>query len=80
MQHDKSMNIKLYGTVTVGERGQVVIPVEARREIGLKHNDKLLAMGNSTHDGIMFCKVSAMQEMVTKMRRTFGEIEKAVDE
>ncbi len=33
-----------YGTTTVGERGQVVIPVEAREKLGIKAGDKLLVL------------------------------------
>ena len=36
---------KFYGTTTVGERGQVVIPAEARRELGLTHSTKLMVFG-----------------------------------
>ncbi len=36
---------KLYGSVKVGERGQIVIPQEARVELGLRTGDKLLALG-----------------------------------
>ena len=33
---------KIYGTVTMGERGQVVIPMELRRQFKLNANDKLV--------------------------------------
>lgn len=33
---------KFYGAVTLGERGQIVIPQEARDEMGLKPGEKLL--------------------------------------
>ena len=36
---------KMYGTTTVGSRGQVVIPAEARKELGIKPGDQLLVMG-----------------------------------
>lgn len=39
-----------YGAVTVGERGQVVIPAQARRDHGITSGDKLIVLGNS--DGI----------------------------
>ena len=37
--------IECYGTATVGERGQIVIPAAAREEFGLKVGDKLLVFG-----------------------------------
>lgn len=36
---------KLYGTTTVGAKGQVVIPAEARRDLKLKPGDQLLVVG-----------------------------------
>ena len=36
---------KLYGTTTMGVRGQVVIPAEARKDLGLSPGDQLLVMG-----------------------------------
>jgi AbrB family looped-hinge helix DNA binding protein len=36
---------KLYGTTTMGVRGQVVIPAEARKELALKPGDQLVVMG-----------------------------------
>jgi AbrB family looped-hinge helix DNA binding protein len=40
--HDK----KLFGTATVGSKGQVVIPAEAREELGIKPGDRLYVMGS----------------------------------
>jgi AbrB family looped-hinge helix DNA binding protein len=36
---------KLYGTTTMGARGQVVIPAEARKDLGLSPGDQLMVMG-----------------------------------
>ncbi len=35
---------KLYGTATVGSRGQVVIPAQARKELGIKAGDHLMVV------------------------------------
>ncbi len=34
---------RLYGTVKVGDRGQVVIPAEARKELDIKPGDLFLS-------------------------------------
>lgn len=36
---------RIYGVVSVGERGQIVIPKEARDQFGIKNGDKLVVMG-----------------------------------
>lgn len=36
----------LFGMVKVGEKGQIVIPAEARRVFGIKAGDSLLILGD----------------------------------
>jgi|GEM_PF-608380 len=35
-----------YGAVTVSERGQVVLPAQSRRDLGINAGDKLLVLGD----------------------------------
>jgi AbrB family looped-hinge helix DNA binding protein len=35
---------KFYGTTTIGARGQVVIPAQARKDLNLKPGDQLVVM------------------------------------
>ncbi|MAG22301.1 MAG: hypothetical protein CL943_03285 [Candidatus Diapherotrites archaeon] len=37
-----------YGSATVGERGQLVLPIDARNEYNIKPGDKLVVMGSET--------------------------------
>ena len=36
----------IFGAVTVGEKGQIVIPVKARRIFGIKPGDDLILLGD----------------------------------
>ena len=36
---------EFYGSATVGERGQIVLPAELRKKVGIKAGDKLLVLG-----------------------------------
>ncbi|MGY0063731.1 AbrB/MazE/SpoVT family DNA-binding domain-containing protein [Streptomyces sp. LZ34] len=45
-----------YGAVTVSERGQIVVPALARRDLGIKAGDKLLVLGDPEH-GIALMKL-----------------------
>jgi AbrB family looped-hinge helix DNA binding protein len=42
---EKTKGPKFYGAVTVSERGQVAIPVEARRDLEIHEGEKLLVFG-----------------------------------
>lgn len=39
-------DMHLFGTATIGSKGQIVIPVEARTELGLEVGDKVLVIGS----------------------------------
>jgi AbrB family looped-hinge helix DNA binding protein len=56
----------LFGSVKVGERGQVVIPKEAREIFDIKPGDILLVLGD-TERGIALVKADALQEFARKI-------------
>ncbi|MCL5071556.1 MAG: AbrB/MazE/SpoVT family DNA-binding domain-containing protein [Actinobacteria bacterium] len=37
---------KFYGSVTVSKRGQIAIPIDARKDFNIKTGDKLLVFGD----------------------------------
>lgn len=59
--------IHLLGTVTVGPKGQVVIPVEAREKMGLAPGDKLVALYISHKRSIAFVPESELEKLIEKM-------------
>jgi AbrB family looped-hinge helix DNA binding protein len=54
-----------FGSVTVGERGQVVIPAEARKRYRIETGDKLLVLGTPHDKGIMICKIDDIRQFMT---------------
>ena len=58
--HDK----KLYGTATVGTKGQVVIPSDAREELGISAGDRLYVVGSPTKKFIGFIKEDQLRHIV----------------
>jgi AbrB family looped-hinge helix DNA binding protein len=56
-----------YGTVTVGERGQIVIPAEARRDYGLETGEKLIVIGGPDKNHLIICKVDSMMTFLESM-------------
>lgn len=57
---------KLYGTATVGSKGQVVIPADAREELNLKPGDRLYVVSAGA-GGVVFLKEEMLEEMVERM-------------
>jgi len=52
---------RFYGAITVSERGQIVIPAEARRDFNIQVGDKLLVLGD-LEQGLALIKASALLE------------------
>jgi AbrB family looped-hinge helix DNA binding protein len=60
-------HIELAGTVTVGPKGQVVIPVDVREKMGIAPGDKLVALYIPEKKAISFVTESAMQSLIERM-------------
>ncbi|MGD9496262.1 MAG: AbrB/MazE/SpoVT family DNA-binding domain-containing protein [Armatimonadota bacterium] len=57
------------GSVTVGERGQVVIPARAREKMALVPGDKLLAFIHPGGQMVSLCKVSMLEHLSRSLSR-----------
>lgn len=74
---------KFYGSVTVSERGQIVIPAEARKDFSIKTGDKLLVLGD-LQQGIAIATLESIQKMMSSsayfvqmMQKEFGSREES---
>lgn len=63
MPHQK----RLYGTATVGTKGQVVIPADAREEMNIKPGDRLYVVDAMNGAGVVFLKEDMLESVVEKM-------------
>ena len=64
----------MFGSVKVGERGQIVIPKEAREIFGIKPGDLLLVFGIESR-GIAIVKADEMTEIARKILENVNKIE-----
>jgi AbrB family looped-hinge helix DNA binding protein len=58
--HDK----QLYGTATVGTKGQVVIPADARDALNIQPGDRLYVVGSQEKKWIGFIKEEQLRDML----------------
>lgn len=70
---------KLYGSATVGERGQVVIPAAARSELDIKPGDKVVVFGFGGK-GLMMMKAESLARFVSRSMEQLSTLEKVVRE
>ena len=57
------------GAVTVGERGQIVIPAEAREAYGLRASEKVLVFHTPDHIGLMIVRLQDVQRLLAGFQR-----------
>jgi len=72
--HMNPHEMDVFGTVKVGERGQVVIPSGARKKLGIKPGDFLLVVSTPPKDGVALIKVEVVKGMIEKMRMGLGDL------
>ena len=65
---------RFFGSTTIGEKGQVVIPAEARTAMKLKAGDKLLVFGMGG-DMVTFSKISQLKKVATRLSKRAKAIE-----
>ena len=52
---------KVYGAARIGERGQIAIPAEARRELNIQPGDKLMVFGNKINGSLVLIKADVFE-------------------
>jgi AbrB family looped-hinge helix DNA binding protein len=71
---------QLFGSVKVGERGQVVIPQVARDQMGIKAGDKLLAVGGVPGgQGLILIKAEAFSTLLTGITAQMTRLAKLLE-
>ena len=68
----KGRQPRVFGTAKVGERGQIVIPKEAREFFGIESGDTLLILGKH-ETGLIVTKPETLNDLASQI---FHSIEK----
>lgn len=55
---------KIVGTATLNDKGQVVIPVEARHKLGLEPGSRVVIMSSSEKPALTLIKAEVLEDMV----------------
>ncbi|MFQ3548810.1 MAG: AbrB/MazE/SpoVT family DNA-binding domain-containing protein [Armatimonadota bacterium] len=68
------------GTVTVGERGQIVIPSEARKKLDINAGEKLLVISHPSESALIICKMEQMRDFMTNILDIISKAESKIAE
>lgn len=63
----------IFGTVTVGERGQIVIPKKARDIFSIKPGDSLMILGDEAQ-GLALIKTDSFVELAKEIMKKGGKV------
>ena len=75
-----SPEYKCLGSITVNPRGQVVIPANARREVGIESGDTLLVF-KVLHDQVLaLVKVDTLEQVLRDMSKHMVGFERLMKE
>ncbi|MDD5430435.1 MAG: AbrB/MazE/SpoVT family DNA-binding domain-containing protein [Candidatus Omnitrophota bacterium] len=71
---------QVYGTVTIGQRGQVVIPMKVRKEFKIKPGDQLIVMAGppGRKDMINFLPVERVSSMLNHFEEHLSVLKKEI--
>lgn len=76
-----------YGVATVGAKGQIVIPADAREDMGITPGDKVLVIGRKNgQEGGILCVLPVaraerfVEEMTSKLQDVRGALQKVRQE
>ncbi|MHB8928234.1 MAG: AbrB/MazE/SpoVT family DNA-binding domain-containing protein [Bacillota bacterium] len=70
------LKARFLGATTVGERGQIVIPAEARKEYGLEFGDKVLVFGRHHKMGLLLVKDEVIARYVDETMAELSGLER----
>lgn len=70
----KSHTRRVFGTARVGDRGQIVIPKEAREMFGIQPGDTLLILGE-TDAGLIISRPEALNDLADKLLNNINKEE-----
>lgn len=77
-QRDRRVIGKCFGTAVLGPRGQLVVPVEARKELGIDAGSKLLVFGHFEGQGLIFVKVETAEQLLNIVTSRLDELARLI--
>lgn len=57
----------VYGVVTVSDKGQIAIPVDLRKDLGIRSGDKLLVLKRMDDAGVTLIRLDRMDGLMRKI-------------
>ena len=66
-------DLRVFGLVKIGEKGQIVIPAGARAELNLNPGDEVIVVGSPNKGIVGVVREEVFRDMLSQMQRHFEE-------
>lgn len=76
MDKTDGQEVKCFGSTVVGPRGQLVIPVHARKELSIDTGDTLLVFQSLGKRGLLLLKADAVEQLISTAGEWLSSVEK----
>lgn len=70
--------LRCFGSTTVGPRGQVVIPISARKELGINPGSTLLVFRGFRGEGLLLLKADTIEAMLSTVSAKLSSFERQI--
>lgn len=74
---NETQGTAFYGVATVGERGQIVIPAEARRAYGIEPGEKLMILSHPSGRALLLARASDFLHMIDQVQELIASVTQA---
>ncbi len=71
-------DFKFYGSATVGTKGQIVIPAQAREELDIKEGDKVIIVQAPQRNGVVVLKAEIFKQALGQLQTKLGTLAESV--
>ena len=78
MKRNPKKDITCFASATIGQRGQVVIPVEIRKKLKIKNGGKFIVFLTSS-DAIVFVPVNHFGEVVSNLNKKLVKLRRSTE-
>ena len=65
---------KFWGSATVGTKGQLVIPADAREALGIGEGDKMIVVSPPNSESIVLMKPAVLERHMKHMEATLSDM------
>jgi len=76
---NRILHMRYFGSATVGERGQMVIPAEARKELEIEQGEKMIVFGRGK-GRLLLVKADMVTEFVSRSLSGLADLERQLRE